>query len=95
VEIHLNIFAEQTSRFNIERTWIRLHAKATIGFAHPVKSGSQQELKIIRFYLESHSLPKVVSVCPMQRTSTVQAKAIPGIVLSLRLVHSCGLFWAI
>jgi serine/threonine protein kinase len=62
-----------------------------IGFVFPTESGSQQELKMIRLYLEGCSLLEVVSVNPIWWTSTVKAKVIAGIVLCLRFAHSLGL----
>jgi serine/threonine protein kinase len=62
-----------------------------IGFVFPVESGSWQELKIVRLYLEGCSLSEVVSMNPSWWTSTVKAKVIAGIVLGLRFAHSLGL----
>jgi hypothetical protein len=64
---------------------------APLGFVLPIESGSSQELKLVRMYLEGCSLTEVVSVHPMWWTSTVKAKAIAGIVLGLRFAHSLGL----
>jgi serine/threonine protein kinase len=64
---------------------------APIGFVFPIASGSPQELKIVRLYLEGCSLAEVISVNPVWWTSTVKAKAIAGIVLALRFAHSLGL----
>jgi hypothetical protein len=62
-----------------------------IGFVSRIESGSRQELKIVRLYLEGCSLSEVVSVNPIWWTSTVKAKAVAGIVLGLRFAHSLGL----
>jgi serine/threonine protein kinase len=62
-----------------------------IGFVFEIESGSRQELKIVRMYLDGCSLLEVVSVNPMWWTSTVKAKAVAGIVLGLRFAHSLGL----
>jgi serine/threonine protein kinase len=64
---------------------------APIGFVVSIESGSREELKIVRLYLEGCSLFEVVSVNPIWWTSTVKAKAIAGIVLGLRFAHSLGL----
>jgi serine/threonine protein kinase len=64
---------------------------APIGFVFRIESGSRQELKIVRLYLEGCSLAEVLSVNPIWWTSTVKAKAIAGIVLGLRFAHSLGL----
>jgi hypothetical protein len=64
---------------------------APIGFVIPIESGSRQELKIVRLYLEGCSLMEVISVNPMWWTSTVKAKAVVGIVLALQFAHSLGL----
>jgi serine/threonine protein kinase len=64
---------------------------APIGFVFPIESGSRQELKIVRLYLEGCSLLEVVSVNPKWWTSTVKTKAVAGIVLGLRFAHSLGL----
>jgi serine/threonine protein kinase len=64
---------------------------APIGFVFQIESGSRQELKIVRMYLEGCSLSEVVSVNPKWWTSTVKAKAVAGIVLALRFAHSLGL----
>jgi hypothetical protein len=63
-----------------------------IGFVVGIKSGILQELKIARLYFEGSSVSEVVSVHPMWWTSTVKAKVVAGIVLSLRFAHSLGLF---
>jgi hypothetical protein len=64
---------------------------APIGFVFGIESGSRQELKIVRMYLDGCSLWEVISVNPMWWTSTVKAKAVAGIVLGLRFAHSLGL----
>jgi serine/threonine protein kinase len=64
---------------------------APVGFVFRSESGSLQELKIVRLYLEGCSLAEVVSVNPIWWTSTVKAKAVAGIVLGLRFAHSLGL----
>jgi serine/threonine protein kinase len=64
---------------------------APIGFVFRNESGSRQELKIFRMYLDGCSLSEVISVNPVWWTSTVKAKAIAGIVLGLRFAHSLGL----
>jgi serine/threonine protein kinase len=62
-----------------------------IGFIFGIESGSLQELKIVRLYLEGCSLAEVLSVGPVWWTSTVKAKVIAGIVLGLQFAHSNGL----
>jgi hypothetical protein len=64
---------------------------APIGFVCRIESGNGRELKIVRMYLEGCSLFEVISVNPKWWTSTVKAKAIAGLVLGLRFVHSLGL----
>jgi serine/threonine protein kinase len=63
---------------------------APIGFIFPPDSDNQEELKIVRLYLEGCSLSEVLSVNPSWWTSTVKAKAVAGIVLGLRFAHSLG-----
>jgi serine/threonine protein kinase len=65
---------------------------ASIGFVFPINSGTREELKIIRLYLEGYSLWEMISVNLIWWTSTVKAKAIGGIVLALRFAHS---FWLV
>jgi hypothetical protein len=60
----------------------------SIGF---VFLGKSQELKIARLYSESPSLREIISVNPGWWTPTAKTKAIVGIVLGLRFVHSFGL----
>jgi hypothetical protein len=62
-----------------------------IGFAPPSESGVWRELKTVRFYLESCSCAEDISICPLWLTSTIKAKAVAGLVLSLRPVDSFGL----
>jgi serine/threonine protein kinase len=64
---------------------------APINFVFRIESGSREELKIVRLYLEGCSLAEVLSVNPLWWTSTVQAKAVAGIVLGLRFAHNLGL----
>jgi hypothetical protein len=64
---------------------------APIGFVFRVESGSRQELKIVRLYLEGCSLLDVISVSPIWWTSTVKAKAVASLVLALRFAHTLGL----
>jgi serine/threonine protein kinase len=62
-----------------------------IGFVFPIESGSREELKIIRLYLEGCSLFEVISANYLWWTSAVKAKAVAGILLGLRFAHSLGL----
>jgi serine/threonine protein kinase len=48
-------------------------------------------LKIIELYSEGRSLTEVISENPIWWTATAKAKAVAGIVLSLRFAHSLGL----
>jgi hypothetical protein len=64
---------------------------APIGFVVRIESGSWEELKIVRMYLEGSSLSEILSVDPMWWTSTIKAKVVSGIVLGLQFVHSLGL----
>jgi serine/threonine protein kinase len=65
-----------------------------IGFVLPTelaKSKIPRELKIVEFYNSFGSLAEVISGSPEWWTATVEAKAIVGIVLGLRFLHSYGL----
>jgi serine/threonine protein kinase len=62
-----------------------------IGFVFGLESGSRQELKIVRLYLEGLSLAEVFCVRPVWWTSTLKAKVVAGIVLGLQFAHSLGL----
>jgi serine/threonine protein kinase len=64
---------------------------APIGFVLPIESNHEEELKIIRMYLEGCSLSEVFSNNPIWWTSTVKAKVVAGLVLGLRFIHSRGL----
>jgi hypothetical protein len=64
---------------------------APIDFVFRIESDNRQELKIVRLHLEACSLLEVASANSLWRTSTVEAKAVAGIVLGLRLSHSLGL----
>jgi serine/threonine protein kinase len=50
-----------------------------------------QELQIVRHYSSGNSLSEVISASPEWWTPTAKAKAIVGIVLSMRFAHSFGL----
>jgi hypothetical protein len=50
-----------------------------------------RELKIVGLYSEGSSLTEVISANPIWWTATAKAKAVAGIVLSLRFAHSLGL----
>jgi hypothetical protein len=65
---------------------------SSIGFVVEIESGILQELKIVRLYFEGSSLSEVISVNPVEWTSTVKAKMVAGIVLGLRFAHSLELF---
>jgi serine/threonine protein kinase len=62
-----------------------------IGFIFTGEFGESPKMKIVEFYAEGNSLAEVLSVNPVWWTATVKAKAIAGIVLSLRFAHSLGL----
>jgi serine/threonine protein kinase len=62
-----------------------------IGFIIGGESPISEDLKIVQFYAEGESLSEVISVNPVWWTSTAKAKAVAGIVLSLRFCHSLGL----
>jgi hypothetical protein len=49
------------------------------------------ELKIVRLYSEASSLSEIISENPVWWTATAKAKAVAGIVLSLRFAHSLGI----
>jgi serine/threonine protein kinase len=65
---------------------------APIGFVVRIESDILEDLKIVRLYSEGCSLAEILSIRPVWWTSTVKAKAVAGIVLGLRFVHSFGLF---
>jgi serine/threonine protein kinase len=58
-----------------------------IGFVVPQESG---KLKMIRSYMDT-TLSEVLLASPHGWTATTQAKAVVGLVLALRFVHSLGL----
>jgi hypothetical protein len=58
-----------------------------IGF---VVSLPLQAVKIVRSYMSSSSLSKVISVSPEWWTPTAKAKAVAGLMLGLRFAHSFG-----
>jgi serine/threonine protein kinase len=62
-----------------------------IGFDFRAESGSSRELKIMRLHVELDSLAEVISESPRWWTATEKAKAVVGIVLGLRFMHSLGL----
>jgi hypothetical protein len=65
-----------------------------IGFVLPTelaKSGILRELKIVGLYGSCGSLAEVISGSPEWWTATAKAKAVVGIVLGLRFMHSHGL----
>jgi serine/threonine protein kinase len=55
-------------------------------------STKSSELKIVRLYSEGSSLSEIISENPVWWTATAKAKAVAGIVLSLRFAHSLGFF---
>jgi serine/threonine protein kinase len=55
-----------------------------------VLSSRLQELQIVRQYSSGDSLSKVISASPEWWTRTAKAKAIVGLVLSMRFAHSFG-----
>jgi hypothetical protein len=65
---------------------------AQIGFVFPMESGSSGELQTVRLHVEFSSLAEVISSHPVWWTATAKAKAIVGLVLALRFLHSLGLF---
>jgi serine/threonine protein kinase len=64
---------------------------APIGFVLPVESSELRELKIVGLFVEGCSLAEVVLANPVWWTPTVKAKAVAGIALGLRFIHSFGL----
>jgi hypothetical protein len=62
-----------------------------IGFIFGPDLTISGELKIVGLYWEGSSLSEVISENPIWWTATAKAKAIAGIVLSLRFAHSLGL----
>jgi serine/threonine protein kinase len=62
-----------------------------IGFIFDPEARMSRELKIVKLYSEGNSLSEVISQNPVWWTATAKAKAIAGIVLSLRFAHSFGL----
>jgi serine/threonine protein kinase len=64
---------------------------APIGFVLPSESEVMEELKIVELYLDVVSLSDVILVSPEWWTATAKAKAVVGLVLGFRFVHSLGL----
>jgi serine/threonine protein kinase len=64
---------------------------APIGFIVRGESSLSRELKLVEFYWEGNSLSEVNSTHPVWWTATEKAKAVAGIILSLRFAHSHGL----
>jgi serine/threonine protein kinase len=62
-----------------------------IGFIFGSESSVSGELQIVRLYAEGGSLSEVISKNPSWWTATEKAKAVAGIVLSLRFAYSLGL----
>jgi serine/threonine protein kinase len=62
-----------------------------IGFIFDRELRISGELKIVGLYSEGSSLSEVISENPIWWTTTAKAKAVAGIVLSLRFAHSLGL----
>jgi hypothetical protein len=66
--------------------WFRMgNAIANLINARP------NELKVVGLYSESFSLAQVVEASSAWWTTTAKAKAVAGLVLGLRFVHSLGL----
>jgi serine/threonine protein kinase len=63
-----------------------------IGFISGTESTKSGELKLVKFSSEGNSLAEVISLNPVWWTATAKAKSIARIVLSLRFLHSLGLF---
>jgi hypothetical protein len=63
---------------------------APIGFVFPAESEISRELKIIELHGDGNSLSEVISTNPEWWTATVKAKAVVGLVLGLRFLHSLG-----
>jgi hypothetical protein len=61
---------------------------ASIGF---VLAGGSRELKVIGLYSEGFVLVEVIGASPAWWIATAKAKAVAGLVLGLRFVHSFGL----
>jgi serine/threonine protein kinase len=64
---------------------------APIGFVFGSESEMLRDLKIVGLYPEGSSLSEVISINPGWWTATAKAKAVVGIVLGLRFLHSLGL----
>jgi hypothetical protein len=62
-----------------------------IGFIFGGESSLSRELNIVELYCERNLLSEVNSTNPVWWTATAKAKAVAGIVLSLRFAHSHGL----
>jgi hypothetical protein len=62
-----------------------------IGFVFGPDLTISRELKIVGLYSEGSSLTEVISENPIWWTATAKAKAVAGIVLSLRFAHSLEL----
>jgi serine/threonine protein kinase len=63
---------------------------ARIGFVFPTELSGLRELKIVRLFVDGCSLREVVLANPVWWTPTAKAKAVAGIALGLRFVHSLG-----
>jgi serine/threonine protein kinase len=62
-----------------------------IGCVFPVESSGQREFRTVRLYATEGSLADVLPNPPAWWTPTLKAKAVVGIALGLRFVHSLGL----
>jgi serine/threonine protein kinase len=62
-----------------------------IGFAFPVESGGQRQLKTARLHAAGGSLADVLANPAAWWTPTAKAKAVVGIALALRFAHGLGL----
>jgi hypothetical protein len=84
---HCQVHTEIENLFNLRHPMIA----PLIGHMFSVEPNGEQELKIIRSYGVNGCLADVLSTPPEWWTATMKAKAIVGIALGLRFVHSLGL----
>jgi serine/threonine protein kinase len=84
---------------NVDIAHFERRIENLMNLRHPCISGTigvnlrlgLQELTIVRMYSVGGSLSEVISTSPEWWTPTAKAKAIVGIVLSMRFAHSLGL----
>jgi hypothetical protein len=83
-------FEIETEIENLLTLWHPIIAPP-IGFALPGESSGRRELKTTRLHAAEGSLAAVFSALPARCAHTAKAKAVAGIAVALRFVHSVGL----